>query len=220
MPLFTRKELLPIVIILFVIIFSIFVYSSLPEQVPSHWNAQGEIDDWSSRSFTVWFYPSLVVGIYLLMVFVPLIDPLKRNYNSFRIPYYWLRTGFVIFFSALYLFTVWTALGGDLNVNYFILPLLSLLFILIGLFLPKVKKNYFVGIRTPWTLASEETWNKTHALGGKLFILVGLVSMLGFFLCDKAILLFMISIFAAIFALFVYSYFIFKRVEGFKENNN
>lgn len=220
MILFTKKEIFPIVIILLVIIFSFFVYPSLPEQVPSHWNAQGEIDNWSSRNFTVLFFPSLVVIIYLLMIFIPSIDPLKRNYESFKVPYYWFRIGFVIFFSAVYLFTIWTALGGNLNINSFIIPALSLLFMLIGLFLPKIKKNYFVGIRTPWTLASEITWNKTHTLGGKLFTLVGLVSLLGFFFYDQTILLFMISIFVAIFILFVYSYFIFKKVEGFKDNNN
>lgn len=219
MSFFTKKEAFPIALILFIAVISIYIFPFLPELVPSHWNAQGQIDDWSSREFTVWFFPGLIVAVYLLMMFVPLIDPLRRNYASFAVPYYWFRTAFVVFFSALYLFTVWTALGGEANINYFILPAISILFIVIGIFLPKIKKNYFVGLRTPWTLASEVTWDRTHAFGGKLFITVGLIALLSFLFTEKGILVLMGAVLAAVIVSFVYSYLVFKKVEGFKNNN-
>ena len=215
---FTKKEILPIAVIVFIVLLTMFVYTSLPTEIPSHWNAQGEIDAYSSRTFTVLFFPAIIIGVYLLMMFIPNIDPLKRNYPSFKVPYYWFKTAFVVFFSALYLFTIWTAMGENLNINYFIIPAFALLFIVIGLFLPKVEKNYFVGIKTPWTLASEEVWKRTHNLGGRLFILVGIITLLGFFFFEQAIFIFLISIIAAVIILFVYSYLIYKRVEGFNNN--
>jgi len=219
MALFTKKEVFPIVLILFIVVLSIYIYPSLPKEVPSHWNAQGQIDDWSSREFTVWFFPSLILAVYLLMMFIPLMDPLRKNYASFTVPYYWFRTAFVVFFSALYLFTIWTALGGNLNINYFILPAIAVLFIVIGIFLPQIKRNYFVGLRTPWTLASEETWDKTHAFGGKLFIIVGILSFFSFLFYDKTILTFVLAVLVAVIISFIYSYLVFKKVGGFKNNN-
>jgi len=213
-----KKEIFPIFLMAFVIIFSILVYPSLPDQIPSHWNAQGEIDAYSSRNFAVLFFPSLIIGVYLLMTVLPKFDPLKKNYPSFATPYYWFRLIFIIFFSALYLFTIWTALGGNLNINYFMIPAMSLLFIVVGLFLPKIKRNYFVGIKTPWTLASDESWDKTHVLGGKLFVLVGVLSLLGLFL-EQSILILIFSVLAAVIITFVYSYIIYKKVEKIKTNN-
>ena len=78
----------------------------------------------------------------------------------------------------MYLYTLWAALGNELNINYFTIPAISLLFMVIGIFLPKIKKNYFVGIRTPWTIHSDEVWNKTHQFGGKFFILAGIIILM------------------------------------------
>jgi uncharacterized membrane protein len=214
-----KKELLPVALIASVIIFSMLIYPSLPELIPSHWNAQGEIDSYSSKDFTVFFFPGLILGIYLLMLIIPRFDPLKRNYPSFSAAYYWFRVVFIIFFSALYLFTIWTALGGNLNMNYFMIPAMSLLFIVMGLFLPKIKKNYFVGIKTPWTLASEESWNKTHALGGKLFVLAGAASLLGLFFKGEAMWILILLVIAAVIIAFVYSYIVYRKVEASKNNN-
>jgi uncharacterized membrane protein len=93
-------------------------------------------------------------------------------------------------------------------------PAISLLFILMGLYLPQVKKNYFVGIKTPWTLASEESWNKTHALGGKLFVLAGLITLLGLFFSDKAVCIMLAAVALAVIISFVYSYIIYKKAEN------
>lgn len=214
-----KKELLPVALIAFVIIFSILVYPSLPELIPSHWNSQGEIDSYSGKDFTVFFFPGLMLGIYLLMLIIPRFDPLKKNYPSFAPAYYWVRVAFIVFFAALYLFTIWTALGGSLNINYFMIPAMSLLFIVMGIFLPRIKKNYFVGIKTPWTLASEETWDKTHALGGKLFILTGAAGLLGLLFEGKAMWIMISLVIAAVIIAFVYSYIIYKKVEASKNNN-
>ena len=98
MKMFTKKEILPIALIVFAVLISLLSYSDLPELVPSHWNAQGQVDGWSSRDFTVFFFPGLAIGIYVLMILLPFIDPLRRNYPKFAWPYFWFRTVLVLFF--------------------------------------------------------------------------------------------------------------------------
>ena len=215
MKILNKKEILPISLILIAFLFGILMYSDLPQSMPSHWDAQGEVDSWSNKDFGVFFFPILTLGIYLLMTFLPLIDPLKKNYDKFKAPYFWLRVIFIIFFVLLYFYTLWAALGAKLNINYFILPAFSILFILIGLFLPKVKKNYFVGIRTPWTLHSEEVWDKTHQFSGKLFVIAGLAALIGVFFTEYAFLIFITAILSSALTSVIYSYFIYRKIKEF-----
>ena len=216
MKIITKKEILPIILIVFAFLVGLSLYSKLPDQVPSHWNAQGEVDAWSSKNFTVFFFPGITLAIYLLMTFIPLIDPLRKNYLKFAKPYFWFRLLFVVFYVSLYFYTLWSAFGAEIKINYFILPAISLFFVLIGIFLPKVKRNYFVGIRTPWTIHSEETWDKTHKLAGKTFIIAGLISLLGIFISKYSFTIFITAILLASFIPVIYSYFVFKRIGGFK----
>ena len=215
MKIISKKEIIPLSLILLIFIVGILLYPGLPERMPTHWNAQGEVDGWGSRNFAVFFFPCLIAAVYCLMLFIPLIDPLKKNYPLFARPYFYFRLLFVSFLSSVYLYTLAAGFGWQMNINYLIIPANALLFILIGFFLPKIKKNYFVGIKTPWTLHSEEVWNKTHQFSGKLFIAAGLVSLLGFF----NFWFFVIPILTAALGSIVYSYFVFRRVKGFNNNN-
>lgn len=216
MKIFSKKEILPLGFIILVFIISIILFPQLPEKVPSHWNSRGEIDSWAGRGFTVIFFPILILGIYLLMTFMPLIDPLRKNYHKFSSVYFWLKTVFVVFFSLIYLYTLWTAFRNNLDIIYFILPLCSLLFIILGFFIPKIKRNYFVGIRTPWTIHSEEVWNKTHKFSGKIFILAGIISLLAIIIKNYSFLIFIIVVMSAAVVSIAYSYFIFRKIEKFK----
>jgi len=220
MKIITRKEILPIALIALAFLVGGFLYQDLPERIPSHWNIEGEVDAWSSKNFGVFFFPGITLGIYLLMTFIPLIDPLRRNYPKFHLPYFWFRTLFVSFFVLLYFYTLWAAFGTRLNINYFILPAISILFILIGVFLPKIRKNYFVGIRTPWTIHSEEVWDKTHQFGGRLFIAAGTVALISLLFPRYSFLVFMVAVLSAAFISVIYSYFAFRKIEGFNKNEN
>ncbi|MFH1671799.1 MAG: SdpI family protein [Candidatus Portnoybacteria bacterium] len=219
MKIFTKREILPLALILLVVLVSFYVYPILPEKVPSHWNAMGEIDDWQSRDFSVLFFPGVIIGIYILMLLIPLIDPLRKNYQKFILPYFWFRTILVSFLVLIYFYSLWAALGSELNINYLILPAISVLFFSMGFFMPKIKKNYFVGIRTPWTLASEPVWEKTHQFGGKCFMLAGIIFLLAAFFPDYFVQIMILIILVAALLPITYSYFIFKKVEGFKDNN-
>jgi len=210
----TKKEFIPLILIIACFIIGFYFYPQLPDKIPSHWNAQGEIDAWNSKDFAVWFFPSLGLIVYVLMTFIPFIDPLRRNYAKFALPYFWIRLLLIVFFLSLYLYVL---LGANININYFIIPAISLLFIVMGLFLPKIKKNYFVGVRTPWTIHSEQVWDKTHVLAGKLYVLAGIATFLGLIFVDYAIFILLVSIIGASLISVAYSYFIFRDIGGFNK---
>ncbi len=216
----TKKEILPISLIAFIILVSVFLYPSLPDKIPSHWNIKGEVDAWSGKNLTVLFLPGITLGIYLLMLLIPSIDPLRKNYPKFTVPYFWFRTIFVLFFVLLYLYTLWAAMGTELNINYFIIPAVSLLLIVIGIFIPKIKKNYFIGIRTPWTIHSEEIWDKTHQVGGKFFIAAGVVILFSLFFPDYSFGIVLAAVLIGALIPAAYSYFLFRKIVGFNNKRS
>lgn len=177
-----RKDWFLLLILLGLLVAAFIAYPQFPERVPIHWNVKGEIDGYGSRFTGAFAIPLLTTGIYIGMLLLPLVDPRRANYARFSTAYRALRAGLVLFLTLLYGVTTAVALGHGINVSRVILISLGILFIIIGSFLPKVQANYFVGIKTPWTLASEETWRKTHRLGGPIFVMDGLVSILASFL--------------------------------------
>jgi len=180
LPYKTNKIHEAIIIILLLIagIASYFFYQKFPEQVATHWNYAGEVNGYSSRAFAAFFFPALAIGIYLLITFLPIFDPRKERYQDFSKAYNVLRLSITILMLGLYVIISFNGLGYQVPVGL-IMPIgIGLLFIIIGNFLPKVKRNWFVGIRTPWTLSNEDVWNKTHRVGGKLFVLGGILMML------------------------------------------
>lgn len=214
---FTKKEILPILLIIIAIIVGLQMYASLPDEVPTHWNAQGEVDATGSKNFAIFFFPSLAIGIYLLMLLIPFIDPFRKKYKTFIMPYFWMRTVLIAFLLAIYIYSLFAASGTKLNIIYVIVPALSVLFIVFGLLMPKIKRNYFVGIRTPWTIHSEKTWNKTHKFGGKSFVIAGIVSLLALFFKEYVFSIFITVILLASLIPVVYSYFVFRKIGGFKK---
>ena len=177
-----RKDWFLLLILLGLLVAAVIVYPQLPERVPIHWNIKGEIDGYGSRFTGAFAIPLLTTGIYIGMLLLPLVDPRRANYARFSTAYRAVRAGLVFFMTLLYGVTTAVALGHGINVSRVVIIALGVLFIVIGSFLPRVHANYFVGIRTPWTLASEETWHKTHRLGGPTFVVAGLVSILASFL--------------------------------------
>ncbi len=175
MKLYTKKEILPIILILAIFALGLYFWPFLPERVPTHWNVAGQIDGWSSKNFAVFFFPILIAGLYLLLSFIPLMDPLKTNIELFSHLYFWFKVVFVLFTGTLYFLTLYAGLGYQVNVGRYVTLGIAVLFLFIGLMMPKIKKNYTIGIRLPWTLHSEAVWDKTHRFGGKLFIALAIL---------------------------------------------
>jgi len=186
---------------------------AMPDLVPTHWNIRGEVDGWGSKYINLFLMPAVALFVYLLMSFLPAIDPLKKNYAHFAKPYLYFKIFLAFFFVYLYFFLLYSSVKftppeGSLM---FAIPF-ALLFCFIGWLLPQIKRNFFIGIRTPWTLVSDENWKKTHIFGGKVFIAAGVISLLAAFFGSVASFIVLISsVLLATVVTIVYSYLIFRK---------
>lgn len=168
------------IIILLPVLAGLVLWNQLPEAVPSHWNASGEIDGWSSKPFVVFGLPSIMLALQWLCVLVTSTDPKKQNHPQKILQLvFWLIPAITVVLSAM---TYATALGGNVRVEMIMPMILGIVFIAIGNYLPKCKQNYTIGIKISWTLNSEENWNRTHRLAGWVWTIGGILIMLsGFF---------------------------------------
>lgn len=173
-------------LILFSFIISIYFYPHVPETMATHWNSRGEVDGYMSKLWGLFFMPVVITGLAVLFLAIPRIDPKKENIAKFR-KYY---DGFVIllifFMLAVHLQVLLWNTGIRISPNA-VLPVgIGLLFYYIGVLMENAERNWFIGIRTPWTLSSDRVWRKTNRLGGTLFRIAGIAAMLGAFFPDIA----------------------------------
>mgnify|MGYP000937482999 FL=1 len=153
------------------------VYPHLPDQVPRHWDIHGNVDAYSSRLFGAFFPPLMSIGLYFLLLFTPLLDPKRDNYSRFAQGYTAIRWGVVLLLSILYVASILFALGYPINISFIVKGLVAGLFIMIGNYMGQFRHNYFVGIKTPWTLASEEVWQRTHRMASRIWVAFGLLCL-------------------------------------------
>ena len=173
-----KKDWLILILIIFGFVLGAYFYPSLPDKVPTHWNANGEVNGYGSKLFGAFGLPAISLATYLLFLVLPYIDPKRKNYEDFKSTYQFLKYLLILFFLGLEVMTLLIASGVIVNKPIFIQIMVSLLFILIGNVMGRFKHNYFVGIRTPWTLANEEVWRKTHRLAAPLWVLGGVINIL------------------------------------------
>ena len=177
-----KTELLPILLIVIMLVGSFYFYSNFPESVPTHWNSAGEMDGWSGKTFGAFFMPLFSFGLYLLFIGLPYLDPKKERYQEFTKVYHIFKALIILFMALIYFATSLVGLGFQFNISALIFVSIGILFIIMGIYMPQIKSNWFIGIRTPWTLSSETVWQKTHEVGGKLFIISGLLFITNIFL--------------------------------------
>jgi uncharacterized membrane protein len=191
---------------------SFWAYPLLPDLVVSHWNFYGQADGWSSREFHVIFFPALLFAMYLMFNLMPKFDPQSERYQEFAGVYLIMRN-----FIMLILFVVFGAatlsnLGYAVNIGGTVAGAVGLLMVVLGNYFGKLKRNYFVGIKTPWTLASENVWNKTHRLGSRLFIIWGIGLILAPWLAPTVAMVILFGGLIVMLAwLFIYSYVLYKK---------
>jgi len=151
--------------------------------IPIHWNINNEIDGWAGKTNILLFNLGMSIGLFLILYLMPLYSPWYRKYatrNEAIIPS--ITFVLLLFLALINVYSLWLAYSGIQPRIQFILILIGLLFIFLGNLLPKTPRNFFIGIKTPWTLANEEVWHRTHRLGGKVFVLSGLIMIFkGFF---------------------------------------
>lgn len=180
----------------------------LPEQVPTHWNIRGQIDGYGQKEWLIYGFPLIAVGMYILMLVLPLIDPKKKNYELFKGTYRFIRGIILFYFIFIYSVVLAASLGYPVKVDKVIVISIGILFILLGNYMGRVRPNFFVGIKTPWTLSSEEVWRDTHRFAGITWVISGILTMITIFI--NPILAFGITIISA-FLPIVYSYIVFKK---------
>jgi uncharacterized membrane protein len=209
-----KKEWPLLAILMIPFIAAILIYPHLPEQVPIHWNIQGEADNFGSRAFGAFFLPVLNIVMYLLFIFLPKLDPKRANYSKFESSYRTIRYALHIFFLLLFGATIAAALGYPVDIGKWVPAGVALLFIVMGNIMGRVRYNYFVGFRLPWTLASEEVWRRTHRFGSGLMVVGGVIAFFGVIFTREtaAFVILMAGIFVPIIITAVYSYVIYKRI--------
>ena len=195
------------IVILLPILAGLVLWSQLPDKVPSHWNASGEIDGWSSKPFAVFGMPLILLAFQWLCVLVTSADP-KRESHPSKILHlvFWIIPVLSAILNAL---TYAAAMGKEVRMEVIMPVFIGLLFMIIGNYLPKCKQNYTIGIKIPWTLSSEENWNKTHRFAGRLWFVCGLIIMLTGFL--GGFWIFFGIVLLMVFPPFIYSYILHRK---------
>ena len=157
------------------VILGLYLWDDLPLEVPVHFDINGNPDSYSSKAFAVFFLPALMAFINGICHFAARFEKRTENYSKKLYELmYWLVP---IMANTLCPITLYKALGKDIRIDIFVSAFLSFIFIIIGNYLPKCKQNHSMGIKIPWTLKSEENWNKTHHLGGYIYMATGIIGL-------------------------------------------
>jgi uncharacterized membrane protein len=193
------------------------LYGKLPELVPTHWNARGQANGFMPKPWGPFLLPIVMVGVYAILLVIPRISPRGYRVERFAKVFEILQATILAFFFLVTVLALLAGTGAPVPIDRAVVAATGLLFVVIGNFMGKLTKNFFVGIRTPWTLASDEVWLRTHRLGGRLFVLAGVILFVGGLLRGG-----LVPVLAAIAIAggvpIVYSYVIYRRIEGFKNN--
>jgi len=208
---FSGVFLVQLLIAVIMFLVGLFLYDKLPDLILSHWNINGEIDSYWPKLTQIIFIPAITLALALLFQFLPKIDPKKEKYVLFQKPWIVLQMSIVLFFAYLYFVTFYMAFYPLTPIIPFIFGGIGVLFVLLGNYLGKIRQNYFVGIKTPWTLDNEEVWNKTNRLGGWMFTICGLIVFAEAFIQWQHVWVFIVSVLLTALVPVIYSYVIFRK---------
>jgi uncharacterized membrane protein len=211
----SRNGIVSTVFVLLAVAVGLWLYPQLPPSVPTHWGLQGQVDGWSPRWLAVAIWPLLISLLAILAWLLPVISP-----RRFEIaPFAGIFNGLMLVLQAFALVVGVCAMlaGAGYRVPIPLVTTLAVgaLFMVLGNYMGKLRRNFFIGIRTPWTLASAEVWQRTHRLGGWLFVLAGAawIAMSPMPAARRVWPLLATAIAAAVIPC-VYSYFVYRRVEA------
>jgi uncharacterized membrane protein len=208
-----KKEIPFLLIAVLPFIYLAFIWNNLPDKIPMHWNGSGEIDRYGNKSELLFMLFMLVGITYFVFLVIPKIDP-KQKLQNMGNKLNNLRLILGIFMSALAIGIVYSTQQKSSNPS-FVFVIIGLLFTFLGNYFKTIKPNYFIGIRTPWTLENEEVWKKTHELGGKLWFVGGLLMAMTFVLPNTIQFYTFMGITAVITIVpIVYSYLEFKKTKN------
>lgn len=189
------------------------LYARLPQTVPIHWDLRGEADGLKAKPWGPLLLPLTTAGVALLLAVVPAISPSGFGVARFRTVFEVFQLAIVAFLSFVTVLALLAGVGVSVPMGGAVQAGLGVVVVVLGNFMGKVTRNFFVGIRTPWTLASEEVWLRTHRLGGRLFVLAGLCLVLTGLFAPSSVVGIAAIVLAAILPV-LYSYLSYRRLEG------
>lgn len=206
-----RSEAFNLILMTAMFITAAIAWPGAPDSIPVHWDISGQVDGYGGKFEGLLLLPLMTIGIYLMLLFIPRIDPKRANYDRFGNVYRVIRTLLVVFMALLYGVIIAFINGISIDVGRVIPVMVGILLAVLGNYFGKLKPTWFVGIRTPWTLTSELSWTKTHKLGGKLFVVFGILLALAGILGQNWLFLVIMGLFlASIVFLLAFSYRIWK----------
>ena len=167
-----------VILIVLVFLVTLYVYPRLPEQVPVHWNLEGKVDDYGDKTWATFLLPGAMILILGLMKALPWLSPKPFAVDSFRTTYTFVMFICACLFAYIQGLLLWSMLHEAIDTSRAFLAGLFLFFALLGNVLGKVKRNFWIGIRTPWTLANERVWNDTHRFAARVFVAVGILGFI------------------------------------------
>ncbi len=205
------KEAIIWMIIAVPFVYYAILYKDLPSQIPIHFDIHGNPDNFASKSGYWWVLATTTLGIYLLMIAIPLIDP-KKRIKQMGNKYYSLKLLIVGLIAIINAFSIYVAANPGLDIKMIILVILGVVILVLGNYMPAFKPNYFIGIRTPWTLESEEIWRKTHRMGGWLWSITGILTIILALINVNPLIIFVLIMLAS-FIPVIYSFVLYLKKE-------
>lgn len=192
-------------------VIGVIFYQKLPDIMPTHWNFAGEADGFGSKETFVWLFPGIAVGMLILFWVLPKLNPRKEKYNKFALAWEVMQAVIIGYFAYMYFVSIYAAMVPDVNISVFVLVGIGVMFLIMGNYMGKVRQNYFVGIKTPWTIDNEDVWNKTHRFGGWCFVIAALIFIFQGLTGWVSIWLFGLAVIIAALVPIVYSYVIYPK---------
>lgn len=210
---FLKKDWLVLLFVIFPFVLLLLVWQQLPAEIATHWNIRGEIDGYMQKENFLWFTAALFLGIYVLMAVVPYIDP-KPTARFIVRPLGQFRLAIMILLCVLFSLLIFFALGFDVDIPSISMIGAILIILVTGNLMGKFRPNYFVGIRTPWTLENPDIWNRVHRISGKLWVVAALVMLLLFFILNTEVffIFFLVITLTITFVPVGYSYWLHKKM--------
>ena len=209
------RKWIPLLIVAAAFIASAVVFPRLPESMPTHFDMSGRPNGWSSRLFGAWVMPFFLLMMWGLVRALPAIDPRGSNYAKFGGAYEGIIVSIMLFMLGMHIIVLRAALGYPVAIQRVVPVGIGVLFVVMGNLLPRARPNWFVGIRTPWTLSSDRVWEKTHRLGGRLFVAGGILLVLAALAMEQWAHIVLITVVLLCTAtVFIYSYVEWKREQN------
>ncbi|MFH1835297.1 MAG: SdpI family protein [Methanobacteriota archaeon] len=216
----SKKDIIPLGLVLAMFAIGFLVQNEVPEVMVTHWNAQGQADGYGGKFIGLYLIPIMTLLILGFFHAIPKIEVLdfRKNILDFEKHFYGLRLTLTAFMLIVYVTTISINLGYDIPINKIIMPAVGALIFYMGYIMQFVKRNFWIGVRTPWTITSDKVWDKTHILASKLFRIMGALFIIASLTTEKVVGILIAFILVTTMFIIIYSYWIYRReVEGGKD---